>query len=192
MKTIVWDVDDVLNDLMGAWFSEAWLPAHPDCPVRYEQLSENPPHHSLGVPLGEYLDSLDNFRAAHGAELIPNPEVLAWFRLHGHRFRHMALTAVPYRIADIWAAWVIKHFGHWIRSFNYVPSPRSDDAFPSYDANKRGFLIWWSRADIIVDDNTAHIAAAKELGITPLTFPRPWNHGDQSISGLLADLADLE
>ena len=42
MKTIVWDVDDVLNDLMAAWFYEAWLPAHRDCTVTYAQIAQNP------------------------------------------------------------------------------------------------------------------------------------------------------
>jgi len=191
MKTIVWDVDDVLNDLMGEWFAGAWLPAHPGCSVRYGDLAENPPHRALGVPIQEYLDSLDAFRLARGAELIPNPEVLDWFRLHGHRFRHIALTAVPYCIADIWAGWVIRHFGHWIRSFNFVPSPRSDDAFPPYDANKKDFLTWWSRADIIVDDSPTHIAAAGELKLTPFTFPRPWNSAKTSIPTLLASLTAL-
>ena len=26
MLTIVWDIDDVLNDLMRDWFTESWLP----------------------------------------------------------------------------------------------------------------------------------------------------------------------
>ncbi len=29
MRTIAWDVDNVLNDLMGTWLSQAWLPAIP-------------------------------------------------------------------------------------------------------------------------------------------------------------------
>jgi len=192
MKTIVWDVDDVLNDLMGAWFAEAWLPAHPRCPVTYGQLTQNPPHQALAVPLQEYLDSLDEFRAAHGAALVPDSRLLEWFHLHGHRFRHMALTAVPYGIADIWAGWVVKHFGHWIRSFNFVPSPRAGDAFPSYDSNKADFLKWWARADIIVDDSPAHIAAAGELGLTTFTYPRPWNHSSESVAVLLESLARQE
>jgi FMN phosphatase YigB (HAD superfamily) len=191
MKTIVWDVDDVLNDLMRAWFSEAWLPGHSRCPVAYEGLTENPPHVALGIPIQEYLHSLDEFRAARGGRLVPNPEVLEWFRLHGHRFRHIALTAVPYRIADVWAAWVIKHFGRWIRSFNFVPSPRVSDVLPLYDADKRDFLSWWQRGDIIVDDNPTHIAAAAELGIEALTFPRPWNGAQVSTSKLLESLGSL-
>ena len=48
MLTIVWDVDDVLNDLMAVWFRDAWLPKHAACPVRYEEITENPPHRVLG------------------------------------------------------------------------------------------------------------------------------------------------
>ena len=38
MLTIAWDVDDVLNDLMGAWLKDAWLPAHPECTLAYDDL----------------------------------------------------------------------------------------------------------------------------------------------------------
>ena len=36
MKTIVWDVDDVLNDLMRDWLTQWWMPAHPETKIDYE------------------------------------------------------------------------------------------------------------------------------------------------------------
>ena len=39
MLTIVWDVDDVLNDLMHAWFKHSWLADHPDGKIRYEDFT---------------------------------------------------------------------------------------------------------------------------------------------------------
>ena len=100
MRTIAWDVDDVLNDLMRAWLETAWKPQDPECRVSYDQLIANPPHLVLGITLADYLGSLDAFRLSDRfAKLVPRPEVLAWFRQHGHGFHHLALTAVPLRCA---------------------------------------------------------------------------------------------
>ena len=43
MKTVIWDVDDVLNDLMRCWFEKSWLLSHPECTLTYEDLTQNPP-----------------------------------------------------------------------------------------------------------------------------------------------------
>ena len=180
MKTVVWDVDDVLNDLMRNWFSNAWRPAHPECVLSYDEIRENPPHRVLGVPLQTYLDSLDAFRATEGPKLEPVGEVLEWFRAHGHKARHMALTAVPLRAADISAAWVLRHFGKWIRSFNVIPSPRLDETLPAYDQSKRDFLSWSRRGDIMVDDNVTTINDIQSSGIQTVLWSRPWNGNARS------------
>src|SRR5437667_12404182 len=121
MLTIVWDVDDVLNNLMSAWLQEAWLPAHPACKVTYSELRGNPPHEILGVTKAEYLNSLDAFRASDRAQqLTPHPEILNWLRTHGGRYRHMALTARPLASAGSTADWVFRHFGHYIRCYGVV------------------------------------------------------------------------
>jgi len=189
MKTIVWDVDDVLNDLTRVWF-EHWLSMHPQCLVQYEALSENPPHALLGISLDSYLASLDTFRlSAAGQQLPPNPEVIAWFREYGHRFRHIALTAVPLLSASHQAQWVIHHYGNWIRSFNFVPSKRQNYPALEYDCTKADYLRWWGRADILVEDNAANAKAAYQLGIEVLLMPRPWNQSSLTVSGLLDSLA---
>ena len=62
MKTIVWDVDDVLNDLMKVWF-KGWTSSGGSlCPLSYDQLTGNPPHEILKISMPEYLASLDAFR----------------------------------------------------------------------------------------------------------------------------------
>ena len=182
MKTIVWDVDDVLNDLMRDWLTQWWMPAHPETKIDYEKIAENPPHRILNIRREEYLQSLDAFRLAEGANMQPVPEALDWFRNHGHRFRHIALTAVPLFAADISAAWVMKHFGEWIRSFNVIPSARENDSSPVYDQTKADYLKWWGRADIFVDDNTENIEGAAAIGIQTVMMPRPWNRNLHSIA----------
>jgi hypothetical protein len=191
VKTIVWDVDDVLNDLMRAWLEAAWGPVHPGAALPYERCTENPPHRLLGCTLAAYLASLDAFRLSEaGRNLAPDPGALAWFEAHGARYRHVALTAAPLAAAPHSAAWVLRHFGRWIRSFHFVPSPRLDDALPVYDRSKAEFLDWFGRADLLVDDNPEHVAAAAARGLPAVLVPRPWNGGRGAPAAALAGIAE--
>ena len=192
MKTIVWDVDDVLNGLMQGWFEQACLSEHSSCSLRYETIAENPPHRLLGISLEDYLNSLDAFRlSAVGQHLSPVPEVREWFCQHGYKFRHIALTATPMQSAALSAAWVIHHFGEWIRSFNFVPSYRKEQAPFMYDHSKLDYLRWWGRADILIDDSPIHIESVQQMGIQTFLMPRPWNQSQQTISEMLNSLTSL-
>ncbi len=192
MQTIAWDIDDVLIDLMRSWLEAFWLPSHPDCSLRYEEISENPPHRLLGVSLDEYLASLDAFRLSGAAEQLPPiPEVLAWFRQYGEHSRHIALTTTPLRSAPVSAAWVTYHLGRWIRSFNLVPSKREGERVPVYDQSKVDFLRWWGKADIFVDDRAANVKAVEAFGIRGILMPQPWNQSSLTITETLECLARL-
>lgn len=176
MITIAWDVDDVLNDLMRAWLERWWLPAHGDRAIGYADLTENPPHRRLGIAREEYLQELDAFRLSPLAqEMTPAAEVVAWFEDYGGMARHVALTAAPLRTAHLSAAWVLRHFGRWIRSFHVVPSPRPGVEAPTYDRTKADFLRWWGKVDLLVDDSPTHVAAAQRAGVCAVLWPQPWN-----------------
>jgi len=192
MKTLVWDVDDVLNNLMRDWFEQGWLPRHPLCKLAYREIRENPPHRILCVQLEEYLDSLDAFRREHLASLAPNPALMVWFQCHGHRFRHAALTKVPLQYADLSAAWVMKHFGNWIRSFNVVPSLRAKNPHIDYDRSKAEFLGWLGACDMMIDDNPENISAVERRSIATLLWPQPWNNSSVTPGSALESLARLE
>lgn len=193
LKTVIWDVDDVLNDMMRTWFERAWLPHHPECPLVYDQITENPPHVLLGVTLQEYLASLDQFRFSRIArEMSPLPETMEWFQLHGAHFRHMALTAAPIPASPVSAAWVMHHFGRWIRSYHVVPSARHHRTSPAYDLTKGDFLRWLGKGDIFVDDSIQNVDAAKSLGFRVLLMPRPWNGSPMTIPEALESLIGLE
>ena len=186
MITIAWDVDDVLNNL-----TEAWLAAnHPA--AAYPALATNPPLEPLGLERGAYLASLDHFRATRFASLRPHGEVLAWFREHGHRARHVALSAVPRRFAPVSAEWTLQHFGDWIRTYAFIPSPRPDDAFPAYDTAKGAYLARTGLADALVDDSEKNVLDARRLGLAAFPFPQPWNSARATlVHALLERLTQL-
>lgn len=189
MRTIAWDVDDVLNDLMASWFRQ-WKLQHASTPVEYTDLRENPPHRILGITMQQYLDSLDEFRlSGHYQAMMPVREVMEWFSERGSLFRHIALTAVPMKAAASSAQWVLRNFGPWIRTFHVVPSRRPGPDLPAYDEDKAAFLRWVGRVDFFIDDSEDNVASAGP-GTRGLLFPRPWNTGRGGISALFGRLED--
>jgi hypothetical protein len=191
-KTIAWDVDDVLNDLMRSWFEHQWVKDHPDCNIRYVEITENPPHKLLGVNMDEYLLSLDRFRLSPlYQEMSPIGEVREWFDKYGGNFRHIALTATPLIAASASAQWVFRHFGAWIRTFHFVPSKREGQDIPEYDNDKSSFLKWISKVDVFVDDSYANIADVERMGIKAILWPRPWNESKLTVSETLSVLENF-
>jgi len=189
MKTLAWDVDDVLNSLMRAWFDDLRINSSRKIKVVYEQLLENPPHELLDMTMNQYLDSLDEFRiSGRYAQLEPNGEILNWFNAHGHCCRHLALSAVPLAAAHISAAWVLKHFGKWIRIFAFVPSKRAGEMIPEYDRTKADYMVRHGKVDILLDDNPEYIEHAAQIGIQGMLIAQPWNGGKMDLSETLASL----
>ena len=182
LPLIVWDVDDVLNHLTYEWFEEYRL-AH-GLTLRYDELTANPPFEIMGIKREEFLSALDDFRRRRFAALEPHPETMAWFRAHGNRFRHVALSAVPMRCAPLSAEWVLRHYGKWIRGYQVVPSPRPDDDFQIYATTKGEVLAQFGPVDFMVDDSEANLATAAALPVRPVIFPAPWNrkfHEDPTV-----------
>jgi FMN phosphatase YigB (HAD superfamily) len=188
-RVVVWDVDDVLNELMREWFEDWWRPRHPECTHDYADISANPPHSVLGISEAAYLSSLDEFREARFAALMPRPEVLQWFREHGHRAHHVALSAPPEAFAHASAAWVIRHFGQWIRTYAFVPARRGRTDVADPRVAKRNYLEWLGHGDVFLDDRADNVQAARSLGMTGIVLPQPWSTSPhQSFRGALAQL----
>ena len=194
MITIAWDIDDVLNDLMREWFEAGWKTEHPECKVVYEDLSENPPHRILAVSKEHYLESLDAFRTDSScSQMTPLLPVKEWFVHHGHKFRHVALTAVPFFAAAESAKWVLTHFGEWIRTYHFVPSYRVSCTIPVYDQTKQEYLNWSQQVDYLVDDNEDNIKGAEFVGIKGILFPRPWNsEKNKPVETIMTFLSSLQ
>ena len=173
MKTIAWDIDDVLNDLMGRWL-ESYKKKTPDCKVSYPELLKNPPNEIVGISMQDYLSSLDSFRVQNYLSLSPNPQILGWMKNNSKDFMHIAITSTPMSCAHLSSHWLFKNFGEWIRSFTFIPSKRSADTHPAFFENKADFLKT-QNIYAFIDDNEANISAAKKEGIRAILYPRPWN-----------------
>lgn len=189
MLTIAWDVDDVLNNLLAEWLA-AWCRSPSSThAVAYEEVRENPPDRLLGITRDEYLASLDAFRdSSAGRALQPVPEVLDWFERNGSRYRHLALTARPLETAPAAAEWVMRHFGTWIRTFHFIPAPRTAQALPRYDASKIEYLAWLGKVDAFVDDMQENVDACMGLDIGAVVMPRPWNQAPGDVASGLVEL----
>ncbi len=191
MRTLAWDVDDVLNNLMEIWLRN-WHEEHPGAVADYASLKQNPPHESLGITFEAYLESLDQIRSSASAheQLNPNPQITAWLTEHGRRYRHLALTARPVHTAGPAAAWVLGHFGAWIRTVAFVPVRKPGD-WPDYDLNKADYLRWLDPDAILIDDSPANVSEAREKGLEAVLFPQPWNAATQSVPEILSQLAKI-
>jgi len=190
MRTIVWDIDDVLNDLMRAWFTSVWKPGHPESQLRYQDIADNPPYRSLGIGEAEYLESLDAFRVSDAARrMAPNAAVLKWLRSYGDGYRHVALTARPLASVPAAAEWLFRHFGGHIRCFGVVPS-RPGPETPLYDRDKSDFLRWFGKGDFLVDDCEANLARVRAMGIRTVLYPQPWNGATHTVGSTLATLTE--
>lgn len=189
MKTIAWDIDDVLNDLMRRWLNDKWLVEHADCRVTFEQITENTPQRIIGGSLDEYRKSLDDFRLSKAYRLMqPDQEILGWFNEHGGLARHIALTAVPTGAAHISADWVMRNFGRWIRSFNFVPSPREGELVNAQELTKADYLKWLGKVDLLIEDSQENIQQAEALGIKGILIKRPWNNGGLTVKDTLIEI----
>ena len=180
-KTIIWDIDDVINNLMEEWFESEWLYNNPKSNLKYTDLKLNPPHTILGITKEDYLISLDKFRLESFHNLKPNPLIMEWFKENGSLYRHVALTSVPLSCADISANWLFNNFGTWFRSFNIIPSFRINDPVNLYDNSKAEYINWLDKGDFFIDDNQENMKGISSK-IKTYLFPQPWNSSSQNFN----------
>ena len=186
MKTIVWDIDDVLNDLTRSWFDLVWKRENPYTEMKYEQLMLNPPHELLGMSREAYLSSLDRFRLSPEAEAMkPHGDVVNWFKEWGALYRHVALTARPIKTVSPAISWLMRHFGEWFEAFGFVPSWRPDENPMQPDKKKTDFLAWICKADYFIDDNTENMTGADKIGVRSFLAAQPWNNSNMMLSEIL-------
>jgi FMN phosphatase YigB (HAD superfamily) len=183
--TIVWDVDDVLNEFTRLWFEKALKSQH-KFNLLFEDIRENPPTKILRMKEQEYFRSIDRFRVSEEARnMSPNPYVLGWFKQHGHKFEHIALSSRPLSTIPALSEWIFRFYGSWIRTFGYVPSRKDVLGSTNIKKNKHGYLKWLGKGDIFIDDNTDNVLTVESLGIETILFPQPWNNSTLGVGKVL-------
>jgi hypothetical protein len=176
---------------MYSWFHEYQETYNPTSTLKYQELSQNPPHEIIGITLKEYLCSLDEFRDSEkGRSLTPNKQVLNWLTKDGAKYRHVGLTARSKQTIPALAEWTFHHFGDWIRTLSFIPANREGESLPVYDKSKTDFLKWLEKADFYVDDLSENVKEAEEIGITAFLFPQPWNNGQLATREILSKISD--
>ena len=185
---LVWDIDDVLNQFM-----RHCLPRFPSQrQLQYEELTVNPPHDLLGISKEQYLATLDASRADL-YELPPRRELLDFFEEYGGCFHHASVSAVPLQFAPASAQWLLHHFGKWIQSFVFIPSPRPGARMRSQlFQTKSDAIKAFNREAVLIDDAPGNVLDARNNGVTAVLFPAPWNDNrNQTIDDFLNKLLDF-
>jgi hypothetical protein len=124
------------------------------------------------------------------ALLKPDGDVLEWFRAHGGRFRHVALTARPRNTVAPVLQWLLMHFGAWFQTFSYVPAERPGQSSRQPDSSKADYLEWLGHADVFIDDNPENCLSAQHMGILTFLRAQPWNRSSLGLNDILSRLVD--
>ena len=98
-----------------------------------------------------------------------------------------SVIIVPSLAASISAQWVMEHFGRWIRTFHFIPSPRKSADDPLYDNSKVEYMKRMQTIDLLVEDNADNLLGLENIQKKGLLVARPWNHGKR-IDSVLAEL----
>lgn len=169
---LIWDIDDVLNDLTRLCMATTAQKIRPG--IKLEELQQNPPLAELGCSLDEYRNILDECRDKYLYEQAPRKEVMAFFQEWGSELRSVTLSAAPVSMAPRSAEWVLRHFGRWIQGTIFVPSPRKQIA--------TGMPLFTSKAEavsvlggILIDDAPQNVKSVRAAGHRAFYFPAPWN-----------------
>ena len=173
LPLLIWDIDDVLNDLMSLFCSTVAQRIRPGITAA-ELLTENPPLGKLGCSLDEYRALLDECRDKFLFNSLPREEVRTFLRVHGQNFRSLALSSCPMDTAPRSAEWVLRHFGLWIQGVIFVPSPRKKIEIGSYLYRSKAEAVA-ELGGLLIDDAPINVEAVRKAGGRALYFPAPWN-----------------
>lgn len=190
MKTIIWDIDDVLNNLTETWFTGCFLPTNSACGLSYADLSDNPPCSSLQISMQDYLASIDAYRSVADSEMEPRWTILDWLWHNGAAYRHVALTSRPLSAVSSASYWVFRHLGSYVRTVAVAPKPIPREV-PQFDRDKISYLRWLGHFTVLVDDDINVVGAARRAGLRAVLFPQPWNQCRDTVDQCLGKLSAL-
>ena len=181
MTILVWDIDDVLNELTAQWLATI---SHNTISTKH-QLTNPDFHTFLGWSRDEYLHSIDNYRLDHYRDLAPN-ELVIGFMSETQFCSHILLTATPLISAPHSAEWALRHFGSLIDGILIAPSTR-----PGVQSTRMSKLDHIARitatgeAVLCIDDLPANITQAHQSGAEGILWPQPWNNSSSTIDSVL-------
>jgi hypothetical protein len=185
MTLIVWDIDDVLNELTSNWLK--WV----DDPFISEksQLTNSRFEEILGWSRKDYLKSLDRFRREQFINLEPNQLIQNFMARHS-RISNLLLSATPLTCAPISARWAFVHFGEWIDGVLMAPSPRASRSSTRMSKRDHIFrLVKTGEQVICIDDQPANILEARDAGAAAFLWPQPWNESSSSQDAVLDSIS---
>lgn len=189
MKTICWDVDNVLNNLIEEWliyYKYVNLGKYDH--IKFNQLLHYNLYNSLNITEKEFIESLDYFTINYYKTLKPNKVILNWFTLYGHLTHNIVLTAFPLRYIEISAQWVLKYYGQWIRSYAFTPLEIREDTI-IYDKTKSDYINRMGNIDIFIEDSEKNILNSQATN--NLILKRPWNNSEMDEIRLLKEINNL-
>lgn len=181
MTVLVWDVDDVLNELTAQWLGTI----NHDTITSKKHLTNPQFHRLLGWSRDEYLHSLDSFRVEHLRDLTPN-EVVRGFMSESRSCSHILLTATPLISAPYSAEWALRHFGSLVDGVLIAPSARPgvrSTGLSKFDHIAR--ITAMGETVLCIDDLPSNIEQARRAGATGVLWPQPWNNSNSTISAVL-------
>ena len=167
MLTIVWDVDDVLNDLMSAGSRRRGSRRIRSRPLAYCRYHGESAASRAGRRAAEYLESLDSFRASDRARANcrPIPRCSTGCARYGPRvsatWRYGASAGERARTRPSGCSAISETTS---ACFGVVPS-RLAAGVPAYDRDKGEFLEWFGRAGLSWSTTARRMSrAAERLG----------------------------
>jgi len=183
---LIWDVDDVLNQLMGAWL-KYWNHENNSNFV-LKDIKENPPNKILGISREIYFNSLDEFRNTEaGKSVQEDSTVKNWFNNHGNKYNHMACTARPIETMPNQSWWIYQNYGQWIHTIHAAGTYRELET-DYRTVSKADFISWIDQKVIFIDDSEENINAVSATGSDTILYPQPWNGANYSAKNFITIL----
>ena len=179
MKTIAWDVDDVLNECMRTWLKPRGCP-----PIR---AGRSPTRKSWRIRRAASSAARGGIsRLARRVPPVGPPGRCSRFRRSCIGSSSTARSCGTWPSAPchcrrpISAAWVFCHFGRWIRSFHFFP--RRTRANPALRSLERRGVATMGNDRRVGGRQSRQFGLRQTFGNRTFCFPRPWNQGPRASS----------
>lgn len=187
MKTIIWDVDDTLNNFRFDWFLHNKEELKKiDHDISYDYFNIKNPYNILNDNKDTFIKSLKDFKNYNHFKITVNKEIYNWFYKYGKNYNHIILTKCSKDYFEFAVNFVNKYFGKWIQSYNYISGNKKDNL--NEFLTKAEFIKkYFKEIKYFIDDSEKNCKQVEELGIKTFCPKQPWNNG-MDIKDILEEL----